>query len=90
MHRKKLAQIKICEVTDARIDFLKQMDNYIRYKINDENIIEEWITYGLPDGYDDIDLMEIATDDDLWLDCVNCFTKCRKMGKKLKIKVDRH
>ena len=59
-----------------RKEFLKQMDDYIKDMIGDEIIIQDWFLKGLPNGYNDTDLEEIASDDELWLDCVNCFASC--------------
>lgn len=42
---------------------LDTMDTYIRNVIGDEDAIAEWITWGMPDGYTDDDLTEIAEDD---------------------------
>lgn len=61
-----------------RKEFLRQMDDYVKNIIGNETIIQEWLTNGLPDDYDDIDLEEIASDDELWLGCVNCFANCCK------------
>lgn len=64
------------ELVMYRKEFLRQMDDYVKDMIGNETIIQKWLTNGLPDGYDDIDLEEIASDDSLWLDCVNCFATC--------------
>ena len=64
------------ELIMYRKDFLKQMDDYIKDMIGNEIIIQKWFANGLPDGYDDIHLEEIASDEELWLDCVNCFASC--------------
>lgn len=66
------------ELVMYRKDFLRQMDDYVKDMIGDETITQEWLSNGLPDGYDDIDLEEIASDDELWLDCVKCFASCCK------------
>ena len=67
------------DITKCRIEFLKQFDSYVREDIgNDEITCDIWLAEGLPDGYDETDLKEIALDDELWLDCVNCFNKCCK------------
>ena len=67
------------DITKCRIEFLKQFDSYVREDIgNDEITCDIWLAEGLPDGYDETDLKEIALDDELWLDCVNCFKKCCK------------
>lgn len=64
------------ELVMYRKDFLRQMDDYVKDMIGDENIIQKWLMCGLPDGCDETDLEEIASDDELWLDCVNCFAEC--------------
>ena len=66
------------DITKCRIEFLKQFDYYIRNVIGDDEITEEWLMMGLPDGYDEADLKEIALDDELWLDCVKSFSWCYK------------
>ena len=66
------------DITKCRIEFLKQFDYYIRNIIGDEEITESWLMLGLPDDYDETDLKEIALDDELWLDCVKCFSFCCK------------
>ena len=67
------------DITKCRIEFLKQFDSYVRENIgNDEITCDIWLVEGLPDGCDETDLKEIALDDELWLDCVNCFNKCCK------------
>ena len=69
------------EITRYRIDFLKQMDTYVREVIGDDDItIDIWFAGGVPDGYNEQDLIDIAKDNVLWLDTVNCFAKCCKLG----------
>ena len=63
-------------ITEYRIEFLKQFDYYVRNIIEDEDIVDRWLRFGLPDGYNETDLKDIAFDDELWLDCVNCFASC--------------
>ena len=68
---------KYTDITKYRIEFLKQLDCYVRNTIGDDNItVNIWLAGGVPDGYDETDLKEIALDDELWLDCVNCFADC--------------
>lgn len=68
------------DITKCRMEFLKQFDYYIRNIIGDDDITDYWLILGLPDGYDEIDLKEIALDDELWLDCVKIFASCCKMA----------
>lgn len=49
----------------VRVDLLRTMDEYIRNNIGDEDIIDIWLQYGVPDGtksFDDFD--ELAEDED--------------------------
>lgn len=65
------------DITKCKIELLKQFDYYVRNIIGDDEITcDIWLVNGLPDGYDEIDLKDIALDDELWLDCVNCFADC--------------
>ena len=67
------------DIITCRIEFLKQFDDYVRNIIGDDEITcDIWLAEGLPDGYNEADLEEIALDDELWLDCVECFSKCCK------------
>lgn len=72
--------IRQTDTTKCRIEFLKQFDYYVRNIIGDDEITEHWLMLGLPDGYDETDLKEIALDDELWLDCVNCFASCCRVA----------
>lgn len=62
-------------LVELRMDFLNQFDHYIK-ALGDEDILEMWLMGGLPDGYDTADVREIAEDDELWLECVQCFARC--------------
>lgn len=62
-----------------RVDFLKQFTKYIE-TIGDEDIIDYWLTNGVPDEADDDMLNEIASDDDIWTLNVILFSKCCKMA----------
>lgn len=72
--------IRQTDITKCRMEFLKQFDYHVRYIIGDDDITDHWLTLGLPDGYDETDLKEIALDDELWLDCVNAFKSCCNMA----------
>ena len=73
---------KQTDITKCRIEFLKQFDYYVRNVIGDDDItVNIWLAGGLPDGYTDEDLKEIAIDDELWLDCVNCFANCCRVAR---------
>lgn len=55
---------------------LVQMDAIVRCDIGDEDIIESWLMCGVPDEWDEDDLIEIAEDDEMWTDTVECFRRC--------------
>ena len=57
---------------EMRVSFLRDMDTYVRKNCGNLGF-EYWLTYGLPDGWNETDLKEIANDDELWFDCVNAF-----------------
>ena len=79
---------KQTDITKCRIEFLKQFDYYVRNIIgNDDITVNIWLAGGLPDGYTDEDLKEIAIDDELWLDCVKCFAECCRLGGVLQRKL---
>ena len=59
-----------------RMDMLYSFDNYVRNTIGDEDILDYWLTYGVPDGADDDIIREIAEDDEQWLETVNAFAHC--------------
>lgn len=60
------------ELIKDRMKILKEMDAYI-YNIGDENLIDRWLMCGLPDGWDDEDLADIACDNALWKEICELF-----------------
>jgi hypothetical protein len=62
------------ELIKSRMKILKEMDAYI-YTIGDENLTDRWLMCGLPDGWDDEDLADIACDDTLWKEICELFGK---------------
>ena len=72
------------ELVAIRVDFLRQFDKYVRDNIGDDEItIGIWLALGVPDEATEIDLIEIAKDDEAWVDCVKCFAKCCKEAEKI-------
>jgi hypothetical protein len=63
---------------------LVQMNAIVICDIGDESIIESWLMCGLPDGWTNDDLVDIAEDDDMWTDVVECFARCCKRAGILK------
>ena len=66
---------------DCRIELMKQMDAYIKDTIGDDEITEVWQAIGVPDGWDNDILMEIAIDDELWLYVIKAFVKCCEISE---------
>lgn len=60
-----------------RAELIAKMNEYL-IKIGDENILEEWYQI-YPDGADNDDLIEIAKDEDLWLDVIRMFSSCCRL-----------
>ena len=74
-----------------RVELLKAMDVVVR-SLNDESVMDLWLTNGVPDGADDSDYEFIAEDvatpedDDgdtsCFEQCCRCFTACIAAGAK--------
>lgn len=54
------------EMMIIRMNLLGGMDAYIRNVIGDDDITERWDMFGVPDGADEVDVMEIAEDESEW------------------------
>ena len=52
-----------------RIEQLKAMDDFMK-SVNDEDLLESWLVYGVPDEASKEDYEYIASDDELYSDCV--------------------
>lgn len=66
---------------EMRVDFLKQMDNYVRFHIGDDIATELWILI-FPDQASEEDLFSIADDNELWTDCCVLFGKLVRRYEK--------
>ena len=74
-----------------RVELLKAMDVVIR-SLNDEEVMDLWLTNGVPDGADDSDYEfiaeDVATPEDedgdtsCFEECCRCFTACIAAGAK--------
>jgi len=62
------------EITMLRANLMGGMNEYIK-ELGDEEIWEHWITV-FPDECSEDELMEIAEDEDLWIEVVKCFAEC--------------
>lgn len=57
---------------DLRVIQLKAMDDFM-HSVNNEELIDEWLTYGVPDEASKDDYYSIAEDDELYNDCIKIF-----------------
>ena len=64
------------EKTMLKANMLGGMNDYMLEYCNDENVLNMWFTYVVPDGCDEDELMELAESDELFCDCVNAFAHC--------------
>ena len=74
-----------------RVELLKSMDVVVR-SLNDESVMDLWLTNGVPDGADDSDYESIAEDvatpededgdTSCFEECCRCFTACIAAGAK--------
>ena len=74
-----------------RVELLKAMDVVVR-SLNDESVMDLWLTNGVPDGADDSDYEFIAEDvttpededgdTSCFEECCRCFTACIAAGAK--------
>lgn len=55
--------------TQLRVNQLKVMDEFI-HSVNDEELMDDWLSYGVPDETSEDDYRFIAENDDLYMDCV--------------------
>lgn len=69
------------KLTEDRAEFLVMFDDYVREYVSDENYLDYWLQEGIPDGWTEDDLIEIAEDDELWLDVINTFAYVIKYGE---------
>ena len=65
------------EMITLRMNILGGMNAYILDNIDDEEIvINDWFSLGVPDEATEDDLRTIAEDNQLWFDAVQCFARC--------------
>lgn len=64
------------EMIQLRMNMLGGMNSYVLDKIGEENIIDHWNQYGVPNEADEDDLRDIAEDDTLWTEACKAFYRC--------------
>ena len=60
--------------TEFRVTQLKAMDDFM-HSVNNEELIDSWLTYGVPDEASEEDYEEIAADDEYYANCVSIFKR---------------
>lgn len=58
----------------SRIEQLKAMDAFM-HSVNDEELIDEWLSYGVPDEAAEEDYRLIAEEDEDYRECVRIFKR---------------
>ena len=91
LSQKQLEIVMQPENVAKRVELLKAMDVVVR-SLNDESVMDLWLTNGVPDGADESDYEFIAEDvatpededDDTscFEECCRCFTACIAAGAK--------
>jgi hypothetical protein len=67
------------EIKQLRMNIMGGMNAYVLETIEDEDILDYWWTYGLPDEVTEEMLADYAEDDAIWLDVVHAFAKVLRM-----------
>lgn len=67
------------EIKQLRMNLMGGMNAYVLETVEDEDILDYWWTYGLPDEVTEEMLADYAEDDNLWLDVVHAFAKVLRM-----------
>lgn len=91
LSQKQLEIVMKPENIAERVELLKAMDVVVR-SLNDESVMDLWLTNGVPDGADDSDYESIAEDiatpededgdTSCFEECCRCFTACIAAGAK--------
>lgn len=91
LSQKQLEIVMQPENVAKRVELLKAMDVVVR-SLNDESVMDLWLTNGVPDGADDSDYEFIAEDvttpededgdTSCFEECCRCFTACIAAGAK--------
>ena len=68
-------------IIQFRAKLMREMDNYVRENIQDEDLFMYWLQDGVPDASDDEDLLEYAAIESCWMNIINAFAYlCRETG----------
>ena len=68
-------------ITELRAKLMREMDNYIRDNVDDEDLFMYWLQDGVPDEADDAMLFELAEIESCWMNIINAFAYlCKQIG----------
>ena len=68
-------------ITELRAKLMRDMDNYVRENVEDEDLFMYWLQDGVPDAASDEDLLEYAELEICWMNIINAFAYiCREIG----------
>jgi hypothetical protein len=71
------------EIIELRVKILKEMNEYVFNKIGDEDIIDYWLLYGMPDDSEADDFLMVAEDEENWVHVVKVFARCLEMNNDI-------
>lgn len=71
------------KIIELRVKILKEMNEYIFNEIGDEDIIDYWLLYGMPDDSEDDDFLMVAEDEESWVNVVKTFAGCLRMNDEM-------
>lgn len=68
-------------ITELRVKLMRDMDNYVRENVEDEDLFTYWLQIGVPDEADDEMLLQFAEIESCWMNIINAFAYiCREIG----------
>lgn len=68
-------------ITELRAKIMREMDDYIRENVDDEDLFMYWLQNGVPDASHDADLLEYAAIENCWMNIINAFAYlCKQIG----------
>lgn len=66
------------EIKQLRMNIMGGMNAYV-LELGDEDILDFWFTYGLPDEVTEEMLAEYAEDEEIWINVVHAFADVLRM-----------
>lgn len=66
------------EIKQLKMNLMGGMNAYV-LELGDEDLLDYWFTYGLPDGATEEMLAEYAEDEEIWINVVHAFADVLRM-----------